>query len=310
MFWEVFIKVLTYSIIITLVKLATDKLFKSEKEYKLDKKGNNYIDAGVIWKIYFTMAIVLSIFIIIVGSFPSNVQGKTKFIISAIAIGFNIIFYIVAIMYRLYYIKFGENDITYRNMLGKIRKYNYSDIEYGELSYNRILTLYSNNNKILKFSVAEMRMLILEDLWEKGIKIKKQSVGKSFVIEETRFYKGLSIFLLIAAAGLTFLCVYAKNIFGYLFFGMLLIITTFDLLKRFKKRIVVSEKSVVVIEFLKKEKEVQLSKIKHIERKMKDGAEITYIYSNDGLEFKYSSIHKNAAAFEDIIDKYRWKEKE
>ena len=309
MFWEVFIKVLTYSIIITLVKLATDKLFKSEKEYKLDKKGNNYIDAGVIWKIYFTMAIVLSIFIIIVGSFPSNVQGKTKLIISAIAIGFNIIFYIVAIMYRLYYIKFGENDITYRNMLGKIRKYNYSDIEYGELSYNRILTLYSNNNKILKFSVAEMRMLILEDLWEKGIKIKKQSVGKSFVIEETRFYKGLSIFFATVMIIFAFFSIYLGSIFASFVFIIASVLTVFDLLKRFKKRIVVSEKSVVVIEFLKKEKEVQLSKIKYMERKMKDGAEITYIYSNDGLEFKYSSIHKNAAAFEDIIDKYRWKEK-
>ena len=309
MFWEIFIKVLTYSIIITVVKLATDKLFDAEKEYKVDKKGNNYIDAGVIWKIYFTMAIVLSIFIIIVGSYPSNVQGITKFIISAIAIGFNITFYIVAIMYRLYYIKFGVSDITYRNMIGKTRKYNYSDIEYGEVSYSKILTLYSNNKKILKFSVAEMRIKILVTLGEKGVKIKKQSVGESFIIEETNFYKGLSMLFVIASAGLTFLCVYAKNIFGCLFFGILLLLAIFDLLNRFKKRIIISDKLAVVRDFMKGEREVPLSKIKYIERKMKDGAEVIYVYSNDGLEFKYSSIHKNADVFESIIDKYRWKEK-
>ncbi|MGN0027459.1 MAG: hypothetical protein ACI33I_10735, partial [Clostridium sp.] len=90
MFWEIFIKVLTYSIVITVVKLSTDKLFAAEKEYKLDKKGNNYIDADIFWKIYFTVAIVFTILIIIVGSVPSNVQGIDKFIMSAIAIGFNI----------------------------------------------------------------------------------------------------------------------------------------------------------------------------------------------------------------------------
>ena len=308
MFWEIFIKILIYSIIITVVKLATDKLFAAEKEYKVDKKGNNYIDTGVIWKIYFTMAIVFTILIIIVGSVPSNVQGIDKFVMSAIAIGLNIMIYIIAIMYRLYYIKFGENNITYRNMLGKIRKYNYSDIEYGELSYSRILTLYSNNKQILKFSVAEMRILILVTLGEKGVKIKKESVGESFVIEETKLYKGISWSGVIIFWGGTFLGIYLKHIFVTLVCLVFALLAVFDLFNKLKK-IIVSDKSILVVDLLKGKREVPFSKIKYIERKMKDDSEFIYFYSDKGLEFKYRSVNKNAAAFEDIIDKYRWKEK-
>lgn len=309
MFWEIFIKLLTYSIVITVVKLVINRVFEAQKEYKVDKEGNNYIDRYILGKIYFILAIICTIIIIFVSSFPSNIQGRTKIIVYAILIGFNIMLYVVAIMFRICYIKFGKNKIIYRNMLGKIRGYRYADIDYGVLSYKEILTLYSEGKQIIQLLIGKERLCIIDTLEEKGVEVKIQSIEKEFIIEESNFYKGLSLLCVISFIGFTSLCIYINLLYGYLFCIVMLILSVFDLLKKLKKRIIVSSEYIIVKEFLKKEKQISFSKIKNIERMKKDGAEVIYVYSDNGLEFKYRSINKNADIFEGIIIQNEWKEK-
>lgn len=304
---EFILKLIFYFVLITIVRFVVGKVFGQSKEKKIGKKGEQYIDKAIYAKIYFGVAVIFTILLIIVGSFPSNVTGTTKVVLAMMAIGVNVILYVVSLMYYLWYIRLEEDKIICRSMTGRVREISCTEITYGKINQYGGLELYHDNKLLINIPDIVNHPFIMNFLSKNKVQMKTKTPDKEFVMEATGFYKGLSLVCVILFVAFTVLCIYTVTIVGILFFGIMFVGSLISCMKKMKEKIIVFENRIIIKRFLKKTREIPFSRISYITRKVKDNAEIIYLYSEDGLEFKVSKLYKNADMFEMVIQRQHWK---
>ena len=305
-------KVILYFVIAGIVKAVINKFFENDdfvvsKDYKSIEINRKFFA-----KVYFFIGLGFTIIFIIASSFPSNIEGKTKFIVFSIMIGFIILIYIVSLCNYLWLIRVDEEKVYFRNSIGKVREYNNIDIDYMDIDpnyyFNYLVIYYKDGDKFkIPYSEDQFNLLILLNYSQRGR--EKGKPNKKFTMEVRNFYKVLGLICVIGSIVMLVIIYYADHIFGIVFGGTFLVCAIIDFINKMQKEINVTSKSVVLIRPFRKNKRILLKNIKYIKRREIDNAEMIYLYSDKGLELKVSKLYENAHLFEDVIKRRNWIEK-
>lgn len=96
---EIIIKMGTYAVILFLVRFVTGRIYESDSFVKERTIYSFEVDKELYAKIFFGIAIGMSLLILFVSSFPSDVSGTMKYVTATIVIGINLFFYVLALYY-------------------------------------------------------------------------------------------------------------------------------------------------------------------------------------------------------------------
>lgn len=294
---ELIIKLLTYSIIMTIVGVIVSKVNSDSKDIKITQDGEFYWDQKLVSKILLICGVIFSIIFIFVSSFPSNIEGSTKTIVMICVIIINLLLYFGAYIYHVTFIKITKDRIIYDLGLSK-KELLYTEITNAKRNSFSDIVLYKNNKKVLTipkdFAVAEA-MLEYHGIIEKENK-------DEFIMQVSTFYKGLMISCCIVFIVLLILCVCVNNRVGILLFGIMLIISFIECVNEFRLKVIVSKKEIRKITLFKN-KSILIQNISKVEKKTIDNAEWYYLYSKDGLEMKINMLYTNSYLLEELLKK-------
>jgi len=292
---ELIIKSLTYVIIMTIVSVVASKVNLKNKDIKITKEGEFCWEQKNVSKILFICGIIFSVLFIFVSSFPSNIEGITKNIVTICFIIFNFLIYVLSYIYYVKFIKITKDKIIY-NLGLSTRELLYSEITKSKNNSSGDVLLYKDSKKMLTipkdFTFAKS-MLQYHKL------IEKENENE-FVMRVTNFYRGLSLVCCIAFLAFLVLCMSTNYLIGIIIFGIMLIVSFIDCLNQYKKKIIVS-KDEIVVNSLFNNKKIKISDIVRTEIKSVNNADVIYIYSKEGLETKISMLYSNSYLLKELL---------
>ena len=289
---NLFIKLLCYGVIMTLVSFLVSKANPNTKKDANSEVNFNYKFAS---KILLVCAIILSVIFIIAFSFPSNIEGNTKTIVTISVILFNLIFYCLSYIYYVIYIKVTDNKIIYNLGFGT-KELLYSEVTKTVKNSSGDVLLYKNNKKIVT---------IPKDLTYAIPKLqcneKNESDNKNeFIMQVSKFYKGLMIICCIVFIIFFILSAYYSVSSGVIIFGIMLIVSIIECINEFKLKIFVSKREINKVSLFRK-KNILIQNITKVEIKNNNNANWLYIYSKNGLEMKINTLYTNSYLLEEIL---------
>ena len=289
---NLFIKLLCYGVIMMLVSFLVSKANPNTKK---DTNGEVNFNYKFVSKILLVCAIILSVIFIIAFSFPSNIEGNTKTIVTISVILFNLIFYCLSYIYYVIYIKVTDNKIIYNLGFGT-KELLYSEVTKTVKNSSGDVLLYKNNKKMVT---------IPKDLAYAIPKLqcneKKEKADKNeFIMQVSRFYRGLMIICCIVFIILFIFSAYYSVSSGVIIFGIMLIVSIVECINEFKLKIFVSKKEINKVSLFRK-KNILIQNITKVEIKNNNNANWLYIYSKNGLEMKINTLYTNSYLLDEIL---------
>ncbi len=136
-----------------------------------------------------------------------------------------------------------------------------------------------------------------------------QSNVKNFVMSLPDFINITFIVGAVVDLGLVGLCAYTKDIWATVFFGLIFLGLIGVCFIVSMEKIIVSEEEIIIKGFMKKEKVIPFSKIKYLKENKNGNIVEVSVYSEEGLEFKFNNLYKNAYTFEYLAKKNKWRVK-
>lgn len=170
MILKVFLQVLSYSLVITVVRRVVNRI----KEPTEDLANTELEEKTINWKkistVYSMSAIGFTVILILALSMPSNLDGTPKTIVISVFVLIILFCFLLSFLYAQIYIKFGTDKIYWKKMSGKKMDIRYEDITSFKIDGNGNLKLYQGKKCVLNFATAEYKTFIIETL-------KKHKVG-------------------------------------------------------------------------------------------------------------------------------------
>ena len=306
---EVFLKLLLYFIIITIVRIVINNVTKLDERLKIGDEETEYKDKRATAKVFIIVAIVFSVIVIIMGCLLNNVEGAADQTIVVTFLVINVIIYCLGIMHFLWLLKVDAQQIVYRNMFGMKKCLSYGDISYGVLGKRGELKLISEKKCILTVNHIDSYAYLMERLKVNGVIIKTQNTVENFVMSLPDFINITFIVFAVGDLGLVGLCVYTKDIWTTVFFGLIFAGLVWGCFIVSMEKIIVSEEEIKIKGFMKKVKVIPFSQIRYIKKNRNGNLEEYTVCSEQGEEFKFNSLYKNANTFHYLAKKYKWKSK-
>ena len=289
---NLFMKLLCYGVIMTLVKFLVSKTNPNTKK---DISGDFVWDYKLFSSIFLICSIGLSVIFIIAFSFPSNIEGNTKTVVIIFIILFNLIFYFFSYFCYVMYIRITDNKIVYNLGFGT-KELRYSEITKTIKNSSGDVLLYKNNKKILTIPKDFTYALPMLQCNEKD----ENNYKDEFTMQVSKFYKGLKIISCILFIIFFILSAYSSVSYGVIFFGVFIIVSSIDCIKSFKLKIYVSKREISKVSLFRK-KNILISNITRVEIKKNNDVDWLYIYSKNGLEMKIDTLYTNSYLLEETL---------
>lgn len=289
---NLFIKLLCYGVIMTLVIFLVKKTNSNTKK---DVNGELYFNYKLVSRTFFICAIILSVISIIAFSLPSNIEGNAKTIVTIFITLFNLIFYCLSYIYNVIYIRITDNKIVYNLGFGT-KELLYSEITKTIKNSSGDILLYKNNKKMLTIPKDLAYVIPKLQCNEKNENDNKNE----FIMQVSKFYKGLMIICCIAFIMFFILSAYYSVSSGVIIFGIMLIISLIECINEFKLKIFVSKREINKVSLFHK-KNILIKNITKVEVKKNNNANWLYLYSKNGLEIKINTLYTNYYLLEEIL---------
>lgn len=302
---QVFLKILLYSVIILVVRRVIRKIQKPERLTNTEL-GERFIDKKIFSKIYLVVAVGFSIILLLVTSFPSNLEGISKRVIIGSFIFLILFFLLMSFMYGQVYIKIGKDKIFWRKMNGQEGEIGYDNITSYMMDGSGNLKLYQGDNCILNFATAEHKVFITEVLknHKVGVRMSNNSsmiimkIGRGYVI-----FDGVCVILFLI---FFLMSVYYGLISGILLFFACIIGGAFNFFSRKAKRITVENNTLIEKKMMKKKK-IEFKEVAYLSLLKKNNTEIISVHSKNNTIIKIPKYYQNVEMFETIISKQQWR---
>ncbi len=289
------IKLLSYGIIMSIVSIIISKKNSKNNDSKITKDGEFCWEQKIVSKILLICGIIFSILFIFISSFPSNIEGNTKIIVSVCFILFNILLYVLSYIYYVMFIKLTDDKIIY-NLGFSTKELLYTEIANAKKDLSGNILLYKGNKKVLKipkeFTFAESKL--------KYLKIIEQENKNEFVMQVPKFYRGLMVTCCVVFTAFLVLGAYTNNWYVVVFFGIMLIFSLLECINEFKLKIIVSKNEIKKISLFYK-KNITISNITKVETRTIDNAEWLYLFSKNGLEIKINTLYTNSYLLKEML---------
>ncbi len=303
-YYKLIIKTVVYVAIFSILKNMIPKLFFDRKSNEIESKGIEYNKKKVSLVIYF--ATVVFLIVSLIGfSFPPNVEGHDRIIVSIIigvclAIGLAI-----SIMFSVWKITITKNKIVYRNYWGKTICISSDKINSYEMTRDSGVRLYLNNQKTYKFDVMYAHDILFW-LADNCSEIKSKN-NVDNIIRPAKYQRIISIIGLIVFVGALALGVVTKEIIVIIGFLILTIFAIFNLLYHYLFKIQIYEDA-LCINCILKEYKINFSDV--ISAKIIEDDNVSYLllYGKDSKKpsLKLNLYYENAYVLQEIAYKKGW----
>lgn len=290
-----------------------ERRIKPNKPFKLDHSplSTFYIVLGIGWTIFM-------IFLFLISKEKENVFNSIVY--GVITPSTALI--LLGLLAKIFYIKFNEDEIIYRNCIGIKKIIKYKDIAYALRTDNNALELHSNNKKLLTINLTTFgHKRIIKFITNKNIKLKEQSNINNFIIQATKGTKiGLGIVsIFFASMGLPIAFInYSNNPtppledkliawFSIILFGL---IGTAIYLFSTKTKYLVTKNEIICKSFLKKDKVLKLNEIIGYKKRREEMQiyETYYLFDKDynSIKILMNPNYTNIRLFKDLVQKKEW----
>ena len=291
-----------------------ERKIKPNKPFKLDHSPLSalFIVLGIGWT-------VLMIFLFLISKERENVFYSIIFGVltpSAILI-------ITGLIIKIFYIKFNDAEIIYRNCLGIKKIIKYKDIAFALRTDNNALALYSNDKKILSIDLTTFgHKRITNFLTNKNIKIKEQSDINNFIIQPNKSAKitlGIIVEGFFTSMGLLILFIIYNNnptqpledkLMGWFCFISFTAIGTAIYLFSIKDKYIVTKTEIRHKSFFRKDKTLKLNEIIGYKKRREEMQiyETYYLFDKDynSIKIIMNPNYTNIRLLKDLVKKKEW----
>ena len=304
---SIFLKVLLYSIIITVVRGVIGKIQRPADKIISTEWGERFIDRKIYSIIYLIVAIGFSIILIFAVSLPSNLEGSKKGIVVGCFCLLILFFFLISFGYSRVYIKIGKDEIYWRKMYGKEEHIRYEDITSFTMDSSGDLKLYQNDKCILNFATAEHKVFIREVLKNHKVDIKTNTTSSDIIIKMGKGYVILDGASIVVFVIFFLMSAYYGVTSGVIFFFVCAIGSVFYFFSRKRRRIIVEDNTIIEKRMLKRVRKIKFREVKYLSLVKINNTEEIVIHSSTGVVIKVPKHYQNVELFETIIDKQQWK---
>lgn len=303
---EILEKVIMYAVIGVIISIITKKINMDQGKLEINESNEYCIDMKIYSKIFLGLAICATLLAISISFFPSNLHGKQELMAvigEVIVIG---IFYLLSYLYSRFYVKIGLENIVIRRLVGKEKIIPYAELTDVWIDGDGNLEFYCRDKKVLTFPKTYPQDFLLEMLKINKIKAKRKVSMNEFVLVPTAINKITSYVCVIAILVIDILCIYVRHLLAIMAMTTFLIFLIFLCIAVSVEKIIVKDHVIIWNRFLRKTKLIDFSDIKYVKMTEGDQPQI-YIYSEKGLEMKFSKFMDNINVFEELIVRQKWK---
>ena len=302
--YKLIIKTIVYVAIFSILKIITPKLLFDRKTNEIENIGIEYNKKRASLVCFFA-TIVFLIVSLIGFSFPSNVEGHDRIIVSIIIGVFLAIGLAISIMFSVWKITITKNKIVYRNYFGKNICISSDKINSYEMTRDNGVRLYLNNQKTYKFDFMYAHDILFW-LTDNCSEIKSNNNVED-IIRPAKYQRIISIIGLVVFAGFLVLGVVTKEIIVIIGFLILTIFAIFNLLYHYLFQIELHEDA-LCIKNIFKEYSIYYSDIKSAEMTDNDNVSYLLLYEKDNQKpiLKVNLYYENAYLLKEIAYKKRW----
>ena len=246
------------------------------------------------------VAVLTTILAISIALTPSSVSGIEKIILSIIRIITITLFYLFSYLCGLWYVSIEKKQFVYRSMLEKVQMYQYKDVTRGEIDEYNNFYIYCGEKEVLALSPMVDYEILKSYLIGNKIPVTSRNSLSDFTIEQSVWSKYAAIFYMIFSIGCTIAGIYVQVGGAVVFWGVFTIVPIANFVIKRNSKIIIKEDVMYVQCLLKKQSEVKLSEITHLQNKCRDNKDYVWVYSNKGLEAKICKAYKNYNLFEQL----------
>lgn len=303
-YYKLIIKTIVYVAIFSILKNIIPKLFFDRKTNEIENTGIEYNKKKASLVSFF--ATVVFLIVSLIGfSFPSNVEGYDRIIVSIIIGVFLAIGLAISIMFSAWKITITKNKIVYRNYWGKTICISSDEINSYEMTRDNGIRLYLNNQKTYKFDFMYAHDILFW-LSDNCSEIKRNNNVEN-IIRPAKYQRILSIIGLVVFAGALVLGVVTKEIIVIVGFLLFTIFAVLNLLYHYVFKIQIYEDALCINSILKKYK-INFSDV--ISAKIIENDNVSYLllYGKDSQKpsLKLNLYYENAYLLQEIAYKKGW----
>jgi hypothetical protein len=302
--YKLIIKTIVYVAIFSILKIIIPKLLFDRKTNEIENIGIEYNKKRASLVCFF--ANVVFLIVSLIGfSFPSNVEGHDRIIVTIIIGVFLAIGLAISIMFSAWKITITKNKIVYRNYWGKNICISSDEINSYEMTHDNGVRLYLNNQKTYKFDFMYAHDILFW-LSDNCSEIKRNNNVEN-IIRPAKYQRILSIIGLVVFAGTLVLGVVTKEIIVIVGFLLFTIFAILNLLYHYVFKIQIHEDSLCINSILKKYK-INFSDV--ISAKIIENDNVSYLllYGKDSQKpsLKLNLYYENAYLLQKIAYKKGW----
>lgn len=301
-------RIIVYILIYAIVHMVVSNIALSGKINKSNGKGMTVKKKGVSLA-FLIIAISFTILFLWIETMPSNIDGTNTKIVVNFVCGFFVFFwYMLSIMYGLWNITLREEEIWYRNYIGRIKKILYSEVVCYERLANGDIIFKTEKNGTLEVGAQSADEILSWISDRTKLYSETEKITKSeFIVRPAKYHKIVSVSSFVIFLIFLLLGVFTLNISCIILFAMCSILGIY-LLNQMKEQYVVSNNSIVYKKHNGKSIELLFNEISNVE--FKDEENVSYmLFYKKNLEkpvFKINTYYENAMALENLAREKRW----
>lgn len=305
--FEIFLKVLFYSVIIITVKEVVYKIQKPTEEFKTTELGERFIDWKIYSIIYMIGAIVFTIILVGVSSMPSNLGKTEDYIFNGIFISLILFLVVLSIFYGGTYVKIGKEKIYWRKMFGKEREIEYSEISLFKTDGMGNIKIYKEDKCVLHFAMGVNKVFVTEVLKNHKVPTYDFKIQDSIIMKQGTGYVTFDAFCI-----LVFIVFFLATAYYRMFFGMFLsfffiIASIFSFFARTKREITVKNRKITEKRFLRRTKEICFKEVEYLSLRPINNSEEICIHSKNGKVIRVPRYYRNVEMLDNVIEKQHWR---